>query len=99
MIKYLLVLMICLCFSVGAFAQDEVVFSGPQPGERLAPFKIELAYGTKKGETADVVLGDGPTLLVFVQGANRPASPWSSAIEVCSPTTWSRASSGPRPWS
>ena len=51
-------------------------FSGPQTGEKLMPLKVALAYGTSKGTEIDLVQAAAgrPTLLVLVQGANRPAA-------------------------
>jgi hypothetical protein len=70
--------MICcliLMLACVAAAADDVVFSGPQPGEQLSPLKVIPAYGEKKDPVDLVAESDGkPTLLVFVHGANRPAA-------------------------
>ncbi|MGD9855648.1 MAG: hypothetical protein AB7U20_11945 [Planctomycetaceae bacterium] len=52
------------------------LFSGPQVGEKLPPLKASLAYGEQAGEVVDLVeLAAGrPTLLVIVNGSNRPAA-------------------------
>ncbi|MEO1997176.1 MAG: hypothetical protein ABGZ17_18055 [Planctomycetaceae bacterium] len=52
------------------------VFSGPQAGESLPPFRVSLAFGEDVGHVVDYVkLADGrPSLLVIVNGANRPAA-------------------------
>jgi hypothetical protein len=59
-----------------AFADDPPVFSGPQVGERLAPLQVTLAYGGETGHKTEFISQSGgkPTLLVVVNGANRPAA-------------------------
>jgi hypothetical protein len=73
-----LVLLVLLCSSNGAVKGQEKtpVFSGPQAGERLAPIPVVLVYGKEAGMTVDLVkrAAGRPTLLVFVNGANRPAA-------------------------
>lgn len=58
-----------------ASAADDVVYSGPQPGERLQPLHVVKAYSDET-EPFDLVKESAgkPTLLVFVHGANRPAA-------------------------
>ncbi len=53
---------------------EEAVFSGPQPGEKLAAFEIAGVYDDLAGKTFDPVAeADGkPTLLVFVHSLTRP---------------------------
>lgn len=61
---------------VGAvFSLDDPVFSGPQPGESLAPFKVRLVLGAQPGKEIDpIAQADGkPVLLVFVHEVNRPS--------------------------
>ena len=73
-----LVLLVLLCSSTGAVNGQEKtpVFSGPQAGERLAPIPVVLVYGKEAGMTVDLVkrAAGRPTLLVIVNGANRPMS-------------------------
>lgn len=59
----------------GLAAADDVVYSGPQPGEELQPLNVVRAYGDDR-ETVDLLEESAgqPTLLVFVHGANRPAA-------------------------
>ena len=54
-------------------AEDEV-FSGPQPGEKLAAFKVQGVYDKAAGkEFAPLDEADGkPTMLVFVHKITRP---------------------------
>lgn len=67
-----------LLFSLAGvvFSAEESVFSGPQPGEKLPPLPVVMAYGSQKGKQVDFVAAAGrkPSLLVFVRGANRPAA-------------------------
>ena len=58
------------------------VFSGPQVGESLPPLAVSLAYGDKTGNTVDFVeqAAGMPTLLVIVNGANRPAAGLTRAL-------------------
>jgi len=53
-------------------AQDPV-FSGPQPGENLASFKIRGVLGADEGKEIDLVgrAGGKPLLLVFMHDVNR----------------------------
>lgn len=57
------------------FAAESPVFSGPQVGERMPPFKAKIVFGENAGD--EVTLMDGeklsPTLLVFVHQISRPA--------------------------
>ncbi|MEO8497707.1 MAG: hypothetical protein ABI614_21790 [Planctomycetota bacterium] len=57
-----------------AFADDEV-FSGPQVGERLVPFKARGTLGEMAGKEFDLVTNaDGkPTLVIFVHEVTRPS--------------------------
>jgi hypothetical protein len=52
------------------------VFSGPQSGENLPALKVTLVYGKDAGQTVDLVerAAGKPTLLVIVNGSNRPAA-------------------------
>ncbi len=54
---------------------EEPVFSGPQAGERITPFKVRGVYDEAAGKELDFVTraGGKPLLLVFVHEANRPS--------------------------
>jgi hypothetical protein len=54
---------------------EEPVYSGPQVGERLAPFKVRGVYDEAAGKELDLVTrAEGkPLLLVFVHEATRPS--------------------------
>jgi hypothetical protein len=58
----------------GASFADEPVFSGPQVGELLTPFRVLLVYGEQAGNEVDPIeLAHGkPLLLVFVHKLTRP---------------------------
>lgn len=53
---------------------DEPVFSGPQPGEKLSPFKVLDFSGPDAGKEVELLgrLKGAPTLLIFVHEATRP---------------------------
>ena len=73
-----LVLMFCFLFACSvAQAEDneEEIFSGPQPGEKLVPFKMRGVFDDSAGKDIDIVAqADGkPVLLVFFHKKTRPA--------------------------
>ncbi len=55
-------------------AQDSV-FSGPQVGEKLAPFSVRIALSSNAGQEVDFVkqADQKPIVLIFVHVLNRPA--------------------------
>lgn len=57
-----------------ALAEDPV-FSGPQPGEKLAGFKVRGVFDDQAGQESDLVAAakGAPILLVFVHKATRPS--------------------------
>lgn len=63
-------------------AGEDPVFSGPQVGEALAPFKATGALGSVAGKEFDLVaMADGkPIALIFVHGKTRPAFGLSNAM-------------------
>lgn len=64
------ILLPVLCFTSTA---DEPVFSGPQPGEKLTPFRITASAG-EEGELDIIAKAqDKPIVLVFVHERTRPA--------------------------
>jgi hypothetical protein len=73
-----LVLLVLLCGNhlVAAGQEKETLFSGPQPGERLSALPVVLVYGKEAGTRVDLVerAAGRPSLLVIVNGANRPAA-------------------------
>ncbi len=71
-----LLLAALLFASSKAFAADEdPVFSGPQPGEKITSFKARYVLGEKAGDQFDVVTAaaDKPVLILFVHEVTRPA--------------------------
>lgn len=60
---------------VGASAAQDKVFSGPQAGEKLKPFKVRGVFDDDAGKDLDFVTraAGKPILLVFVHEANRPS--------------------------
>ncbi|MHC4994743.1 MAG: hypothetical protein ACYTGQ_06765 [Planctomycetota bacterium] len=63
-------------------AEDEAVFSGPLPGERITPLSIRLAYGPNTKQSCDPgTHADGaPIVLLFVHQPNRPAGNFTRAV-------------------
>jgi hypothetical protein len=61
---------------------QETVFSGPQVGEKLVPFKAQGAIGELAGKEFDVVgEADGkPLLLIFFHARTRPAFGLTKAV-------------------
>ena len=64
--------------ATGVSRADETppIFSGPQAGEKLPALKVRLAYGENANRIVDFIEQSGgkPTLLVIVNGSNRPAA-------------------------
>ena len=60
---------------VGAAVAQDKVFSGPQVGEKLKPFKVRGVFDDDAGKDLDFVTkADGkPIVLVFVHDVNRPS--------------------------
>lgn len=58
-----------------AMADDEPVFSGPQPGEVLPPLPVKIALGKHDGKDVDLVkdADSQPLLLIFFHARTRPA--------------------------
>ena len=56
--------------------ESDRVFSGPQVAEKLPALKVRLAYGKEADQTVDLIerAAGKPTLLVIVNGSNRPAA-------------------------
>lgn len=63
-----------LGISSSALPAADPVFSGPQVGERLAPFKVTAVYDEAEGKAVDpITLSAGkPSMLVFVHKLSRP---------------------------
>lgn len=72
--RLLKIIALALAATVGsqAMAQDKL-FSGPQPGEKLAGFKVRGFFAPIAGQEVDFVqqAGDKPIVLVFIHDANR----------------------------
>ena len=54
---------------------DDRIFSGPQPGEKLIPFKVLGHAGPHAGKETQLLADSKgePTLLIFVHEVTRPA--------------------------
>jgi len=68
--------------ATNGIAGDPPVFSGPQVGEKVTPFKVLGVYDESKGQEFDFVTmaGDRPFMLVFVHTPTRPAGDLSRAL-------------------
>ena len=64
-----------LAMVVGPSVAQDKVFSGPQVGEKLKPFKVRGVFDDDAGKDLDFVTrADGkPIVLVFVHDVNRPS--------------------------
>lgn len=62
--------------SSGSARADEEVFSGPQAGEKVTPFKVLGVLGEHAGKEVDYVkdAGGKPTVIIFVHEVTRPAA-------------------------
>ena len=67
--------LVSLSLEVRAEEAESAVFSGPQKGEKLLPFKVLGVYDEVAGKELDFVTAAGgkPILLVFVHKLTRPA--------------------------
>lgn len=65
----------CLLLRIGGTFADGPVYSGPQPGEKLAELKTVGVYDDAAGEPLDFVTtaGEKPLLLIFVHQVTRPS--------------------------
>ena len=72
--SYILSLIAVLFAISHVFAADDPVFSGPQIGEKLPPFKAKGVLGDLADKELDLIkqAGDQPLLLIFVHTRTRP---------------------------
>lgn len=82
------VLLAALCAAVLAFAAkslpaEDRVFSGPQVGEKVTPFKVVGVRGTTAGKEQELqgAGGTGPAVLVFVHGIERSIVPLITVVD------------------
>ena len=73
--KHALAFSLLWAMATVGWTQDAPIFSGPQPGEKLASFKFRGVVGKDNGKQIDIVkAADGkPILLVFVHDQTRPS--------------------------
>src|SRR3989442_2138068 len=62
-----------LAFVSFPFSAQKALFAGPQPGERIEPFKVLAVNGPDAGKEVDYVTsyGQAPMLLVFLHQIDR----------------------------
>lgn len=77
----------------GPAAAQEAVYSGPQPGEKLTPFKVRGVLDPDAGKDLDFVAAAGgkPVILVFVHDLNRQSV---GMVRVLTSYTKTRAKDG-----
>ena len=76
-------LLMALCIFPGiSHGEDPPVFSGPQPGEKMADFKVRGLFGELAGKEFNPLkeAGSRPTLLVFVHELTRPGNSLTQAL-------------------
>jgi hypothetical protein len=86
--SFLVSLAVFALISFNGWAQERTVekqaevFSGPQAGEKLAPFKVRIVLGDDAGKEADFVkqANGKPIVLVFVHDRNRPSMAMTRAL-------------------
>jgi hypothetical protein len=73
-----------ILFAGRSAADEEKVFSGPQPGEKLTGFKVRGVYDKLAGKDLDFVAEarGKPTVLVFVHKLTRPSMALTRAVTV-----------------
>lgn len=72
--RILRTLLFAAAFSTSVLA-DKPIFSGPQVGEKLAPFEAKVVFGKLAGSKIDVLedVKGSPILLIFVHEVTRPS--------------------------
>jgi hypothetical protein len=75
MLRPLLIVALLVLQFAGVLCAQEPVFSGPQPGEKLTPFKLRGVFGDLQGKEFDLVgMAEGkPLAIVFIHKATRPS--------------------------
>jgi hypothetical protein len=69
--------------ATGVLAKDRI-FSGPQPGEKVTPFKVLGVRGPAAGTEQEIQgadAGTGPAVLVFVHGIERSIVPLVTVVD------------------
>src|SRR5918993_5391970 len=68
----------------GSLAGQDRVFSGPQVGEKVTPFKVLGVRGPAAGTEHEIQgadAGTGPAVLVFVHGIERSIVPLVTVVD------------------
>ena len=81
-LRMLPILGLVLCMAVRTAAQDRV-FSGPQAGEKITPFKVLQVVGPNAGKETDFIseFKEAPTVLVFMHALERSPLPLVRAVD------------------
>jgi len=82
-VKHRWILLLLLGLFASPAAAEDPILSGPQPGEKLTPFKVFVATGERQGKEADLIAEwDGaPAVLVFVHELTRPGAALMRALD------------------
>jgi hypothetical protein len=77
-----LLLVVFACLSSSLADEDEIPFSGPQPGEKLPALAIRQVLGEQAGKAIDPVTqaGGKPLVLIFIHRVTRPTVALSRAV-------------------
>ncbi len=69
-------LVVCIGLTASLHAADDPVFSGPQVGEKVTPFKVQGVYDAQAGQELDLVTAamGKPLLLIFLHDLTRPSA-------------------------
>ena len=76
-----LAIVICIWPGISQ-GEDPPVFSGPQPGEKLADFQVRGLFGELAGKEVNLLkeAGTRPTLFIFVHELTRPGNSLTQAL-------------------
>jgi hypothetical protein len=85
--------MLLLLVSIPSGLAQKSPFSGPQPGERIEPFKVLVVNGPEAGKEVDYLsdYGEAPVLLIFLHQLDRNVA---AMLRPCERFAQDRASAG-----
>jgi hypothetical protein len=88
-----LTLLLLFIISIPSGFAQKSPFSGPQPGERIEPFKVLVVNGPEAGKEVDYLsdYGDAPVLLIFLHQLDRNVA---AMLRPCERFAQERASAG-----
>ena len=76
-------LLLCAGLTTVSLHSADTIFSGPQPGEKLTPFKVNALKGARAGTERDPITAHqgAATALVFIHGVERSLVPLLRAVD------------------